>query len=506
MVDILYQPPNDASRTPAPWSAHFADDKVAWDASFRENVLAAAGHFLQQETNCVNGTSRTFLITNQPVYLAEVMGSAPMIACASRQAQESIRLIVLVRNPINRLLAGFNEVCNCRRMNRQKSNNYRCKRCKPASWIPEETDTCSLQCESVQSRAESELAHLSDPKYKGCNSLVAGNWTDLKRTYEECIHETRGAFFTRDTVAQGFYAAQLLTLYQWIPEKDVMLLSFEDFHSMKTPDESEALASARSQMARDAMLEFALQGRSKRVSGGGDGGDHGRNGGAFSKETINQFLRKSAAVQSPGDLPPPAPLPMAAGSTAAASAAGAGFWKNVNPNKRAVAERSKPSQSSALSFGVQYGDTREAVALVDGTNKEGATMKYLQWRTGGYSALTNPNNRSAIMFELKSGTAGRQRRAVGNKDADNGGASTRKTHAEGDSMIEQSLLHSASRPKKKSSKGVKKVATIPCSFKKRLLAIYAPHEGVLGELMKENHKRHPSLPPWRGWSETVACF
>ena len=65
-----------------------------------------------------------------------------------------------------------------------------------------------------------------------------------------------------------------------------------------------------------------------------------------------------------------------------------------------MAHRSEPNQTSTRTHGVDVGDTREAVALVDGVNQDGVAMKYLQWKGGGYSCFVDPSNLKTPFFEL----------------------------------------------------------------------------------------------------------
>ena len=77
---------------------------------------------------------------------------------------------------------------------------------------------------------------------------------------------------------------------------------------------------------------------------------------------------------------------------------GAGIYRCTK--KRGVAQRSEPNETSSRSHGPCYGETKEAVALVDGLDHRGNPMLYLQWKSGSYSPFVKPFNESNAMFTL----------------------------------------------------------------------------------------------------------
>ena len=80
------------------------------------------------------------------------------------------------------------------------------------------------------------------------------------------------------------------------------------------------------------------------------------------------------------------PVVRLAAQVAAAAGLELEIYKCIN--KRDVAHRSEPNQTSTRTHGVAVGDTREAVALVDGVNADGVTMK---WKGGGHSCFVDPS-------------------------------------------------------------------------------------------------------------------
>jgi hypothetical protein len=78
---------------------------------------------------------------------------------------------------------------------------------------------------------------------------------------------------------------------------------------------------------------------------------------------------------------------------------GAGIYRCVHPPP-GVAKREKPNQSSLRSFAIRHNEHGEAARLVDGTGSNGASIKYIEWRSGGYSCFVNPTPPHAPFFEL----------------------------------------------------------------------------------------------------------